>query len=58
LRLISWRVFLIPFIETYEELNISEKAREKFEAAIERAKKQKANGIEEILSRIVGIGKG
>lgn len=50
--------FSDSIIETYEELNISGKAREKFEAAIERAKKQKANGIEEILSRIVGIGKG
>ncbi len=50
--------FSDSIIETYRELNTSDKARQKFEAAIERVKKQKANGIEEILSRIVQIGKG
>ena len=36
----------------------SAKAQEKFEAAIEEAKRQETDGIEEILRRIDQIGKG
>jgi len=50
--------FSDAFIEAYRELNTSTMAQGKFEAAIQRAKEQKADGTEEMLSRIVQIGKG